>query len=101
MAMYRSEGASEEEAAQRVNQEIADYLEKRLIPTQIIVAPLKNAREILPCSSPTATESLRSWESQRQPGQYLVVMMANGGNTYATVELAIARDGFNRGSTNW
>jgi hypothetical protein len=27
---------------------------------------------------------------------YLVVVMANGGNTYATVELAIAREGMNR-----
>ena len=89
IAVHQSEGASEGDATKRVDQEIADYQELWLVPTKIVVAPMDAARIILPFSSPTATASLRSWESQRQPGQYLVVVMANGGNSYATVELAI------------
>jgi len=90
IAVHHSEGATDDEATKHVDQQIADYHELGQIPTKIIVTPLDAARTILPSSSPTATESLRSWESQRQPGQNLVVVMANGGNTYATVELAIA-----------
>lgn len=47
IAVHQSEGASEEEATKRVDQEIADYHELRLIPTKVLGYRGPNLRQIM------------------------------------------------------
>lgn len=84
--IYQGEGLSEAAAAKRVADEVASYMGKA-IPTMMAVLPMSAAKKVLPLSSPMASVSLKKWEEGRQPGQYLVVVMASGGNTYASMYL--------------
>jgi hypothetical protein len=89
-------GLSAEEATKKVDEFVAQYQGKG-IPTLNAIVPLSEAEKILPRTSPTAKGNLRRWKQLRRHGDHLVVVVAAGGNTYATVEFpAVARDGQNR-----
>lgn len=90
------DGSSSEEAERRTDEYIAEC-EGKGIPTISAVVSMSEAEMILPYTSPTATENLRRWKQRRRPGDHLVVVIAAGGNTYASVQLPPpARDGQNR-----
>jgi hypothetical protein len=65
-------------SVQDLDHEIVKSRERRLIPTLTFVADWNTAKGIL-SSSPEATENLRLWETQREPGYHLVVVIASGG----------------------
>lgn len=97
--MRRAAGTSEEEATRQIDETNAVFLRNRMTPTLITVTSVEAARAILPLTSPTALQTLKTREAQREPGHCLVTVIASGGNTYASVELSLAPDGNNRTST--
>ena len=85
--LHRNDGLTTEEAEKKVRACIDYFKKEEAIPTLNTAIPLETAERLLPLTSPTATQSLANWKALRQPGQYLVVCIASGGNRYAGVYL--------------
>jgi hypothetical protein len=77
------DGVDEGEAEAILDRQAREYRTRGQFPTLVLAADWAFAEGVLPMLSPTATESLKKARRCRQPGQYLVVVVGGGGNTYA------------------
>jgi hypothetical protein len=90
IALYRTMGKSAEDAERQVDDGIASWCARGLIPTLQAIVPWAVAEAFLPCTSPTARQSLEKCKTMLRPGIGLCVTVAAGGNTYALISLVDA-----------
>jgi putative hemolysin len=84
------DGLTKDQALAKVKEEIAGYNRQHKTPTYTMALPLSSAKALIGVTAPTARQNIEAFKAVRLPGQFLVVVIANDGNTYATIELPAA-----------
>ncbi|MBN9122912.1 MAG: hypothetical protein J0I06_27875 [Planctomycetes bacterium] len=64
-----------------------EYREQGQYPTLVFAADWQFAETTLPKLSPTATANLKAARARLRAGQYLIIVVGCGGNTYAFTEI--------------
>lgn len=87
MAWNVSQGMSEAEAKKKVSEMIAYYEAEGRVATLLMVWTWSQAEDLMPRTSPTASESLRGLKWMIEPGQAGVIVVGRHGNTYGIVAI--------------
>lgn len=85
--LAQEQDISVEEAEVILDRRAEEYRARGEFPTFVLAADWSFAEAVLPLLSHRATENLALIRRDRQPGQYLVVAVGSGGNSYSLIQV--------------